>query len=244
MRAVVVARVVEGGVVVAEIPAVDVVDVAVGVVVDPVAGGLAGVHPGPARQVGMREVDPVVDDRDHHVGTAGRDLPGLGDVHVDVLDPGEAPYRLPRVVQGPLLSEQRLAGGAGEHMAPILTLDRCDLGPMFERGGGGGQRTQSPRRLDELGIREGDIGHKLQALGCADGPTLVGRGTGPIRDEQPAGWIAWRGLPLALWHPASGGHRRGSGEIRLGGRRWGGPAAGGDQQAGQQQADGGRARAR
>ena len=64
----VVVEVVDGVVVVAEVPAVDVVDVAVAVVVDPVgllaAARLARVRPRPRGEVRMAEVDAVVDDRD------------------------------------------------------------------------------------------------------------------------------------------------------------------------------------
>ena len=61
------AGVVDGVVVVAEVPAVDVVDVAVVVVIDrrwSPGAGLARVRPGAVGEVGMAEVDAVVDDRD------------------------------------------------------------------------------------------------------------------------------------------------------------------------------------
>ena len=76
-----------------EVPAVDVVDEAVAVVVDPVARDLAGVDPQLARQVGMGRVDAGVEHRHDRPG-AGGDVPGLGGVDVDVVG----------VVQAPLLA--------------------------------------------------------------------------------------------------------------------------------------------
>ena len=61
----VVAGIVDRRVVVAEVPAVDVVDVAVAVVVDAVARGVSpGLVHARAREVRVAEVDTVVDDRD------------------------------------------------------------------------------------------------------------------------------------------------------------------------------------
>ena len=76
--AVVVARpVVDGGVVGVEVPAVDVVDVAVPVVVDAV-GGLAGVRPDVGRQVWVADLDALVDDAHVDVRVAGvAGVPGL-----------------------------------------------------------------------------------------------------------------------------------------------------------------------
>ena len=66
MRAVpILPRVMEGGVAVAEVPAVDIVDEAVAVVIKPVRGeaaGFAGVGPGSTGQIRVAEVDTVVDD--------------------------------------------------------------------------------------------------------------------------------------------------------------------------------------
>jgi hypothetical protein len=71
----VVLRVVDGLVVVAEVPAVHVVDVAVRIIVDLVvllaAARLSGVDPRLAGEVRLAEVDPVVDHRN--------DDPGAGD---------------------------------------------------------------------------------------------------------------------------------------------------------------------
>ena len=82
------AGVMERRVVVAEIPAVDVVDEVVVVVVDAVAGDLARVGPGPAGQIGMAEVDAVVDDGHHDLGHAERDAQRLEPIDVDVGDAG------------------------------------------------------------------------------------------------------------------------------------------------------------
>ena len=88
MRAVVVV-VVRVGVVVDEVPAVDVVDVAVAVVVDAVAGDLTGVGPDVGLQVGMVEVDTGVDYCHHDRRVAQRMRPGTGGI--DPVGTGEAP---------------------------------------------------------------------------------------------------------------------------------------------------------
>src|SRR5690606_4921608 len=74
-------------VVVVGVPPVDVVDVAVPVVVDAVAGDLGGVRP--EAEVGVAELEPVVDDGDGDAGAVGGDaavgeLPRLGGVDVGV----------------------------------------------------------------------------------------------------------------------------------------------------------------
>ena len=75
-------------VVVAEVPAVDVVDVAVAVVVDAVglatAARFAGVRPGAVGKVRVAEVDAVIDDRDDRRRVAGRDAERLAAVDVGI----------------------------------------------------------------------------------------------------------------------------------------------------------------
>src|SRR5690606_34440098 len=61
----------DGAVVVVGVPPVDVVDVAVPVVVDAVAGDLGGVRP--EAEVGVAELEPVVDDGDGDAGAVGGD---------------------------------------------------------------------------------------------------------------------------------------------------------------------------
>ncbi len=82
----VVSGVMERRVVVAEVPAVDVVDVARcrrrrcrWSLRD-----LPRVGPGPPGQIGMAEVDAVIDDGHHDLGHAERDAQGLEPIDVDV----------------------------------------------------------------------------------------------------------------------------------------------------------------
>ena len=84
----VVAGIVDRRVVMAEVPAVDVVDVAVAVVVDAVAGRLAGVGPLASREVRVAEIDTVVDHRDDDARLALLDAERLESVDIDVGDPG------------------------------------------------------------------------------------------------------------------------------------------------------------
>ena len=82
-----------------KVPAADIVDKAVAVVVDAVACDLAGVPPDIGSQVGMADVNPRIDDTDHHTAGARGDIPGLGGVDIGV---GQA-TRLPGVGEAPEL---------------------------------------------------------------------------------------------------------------------------------------------
>ena len=70
--------VVRGGVALDEVPAVDVVDVAVVVVVDAVSGDLAGVCPDVVGKVGVVSVDAAVDDGDDDRSAGPGEIPGCG----------------------------------------------------------------------------------------------------------------------------------------------------------------------
>ena len=85
----VVVVVVRIGVVVDEVPSVEVVDVAVAVVVDAVAGNLAGVGPDVGLEVGMVEVDARVNDGHHDRRVAQGMRPGAGSI--DPVGTHEAP---------------------------------------------------------------------------------------------------------------------------------------------------------
>ena len=101
--------VVDRAVVVDEVVAVDVVDVAVAVIVDAVAGDLAGVGPDVRSQVGVQDLDPLVDDADHDVGrTRGAVRPRLAGVAAEgvgrrggvAVHAPEVVARVHRVVRG------------------------------------------------------------------------------------------------------------------------------------------------
>ena len=151
MRAVRLGSLVDGVVVVAEVPAVDVVDIAVGIVVEAVGRGLARVHPQPAGEVGMGAVDTVIQHGHHEVRVAGGELPRLGDVHVDVRSPGEGLDHLTGVVERPLLIEELVARRPALERAPILGLDELDRRVGIETH----HRLLQPAggRLGQLGVR-------------------------------------------------------------------------------------------
>jgi hypothetical protein len=91
-----------------EVPAADVVDVAVAVVVQIVSGNLTGVHPHIRSQIRMRQVDAFIHDgNDHAIGPRGP-VPSLGGIDVRV---GRA-ARLAPIVHGPLQSVGRIIGCA------------------------------------------------------------------------------------------------------------------------------------
>ena len=87
------------------VPAAVVVDVAVGVVVDPVGlapgSALAGVGPDVRREVGLGVVDAGVEDPHGHGRIPGGEVPRLRGVDVRVDRAGHVADRLPRVVESP-----------------------------------------------------------------------------------------------------------------------------------------------
>ena len=108
-----------------EVPAVDVVDEAVAVVVDAVAGDLAGVPPHVGVEVGVAVVDARIDDG--HDECRARDrMPGLGRIDVGILDAA----RLPRVVLAPELAEVGVIGDALvlHRPHPVVRLGVLDVG--------------------------------------------------------------------------------------------------------------------
>ena len=94
-------------VVVGKVPAVNVVDEPVAVVVDPVAGYLAWVPPSVQGEIRVAVVHAGVDHGDDHVsGSCGR-VPGFGGVDVGIDDTA----RLADVVEAPELPQRRIVGG-------------------------------------------------------------------------------------------------------------------------------------
>ena len=70
-------------IVVGEVVAVDIVHVAVTIVVDAVAGDFARIGPDVLHQIGMRVVDPRVDDANEDIG-AGLNAPRLGRIDIGI----------------------------------------------------------------------------------------------------------------------------------------------------------------
>jgi hypothetical protein len=167
----------------------------------------------------MREVDAVVDDRHHQARAAGRHPPRFGNVHVDVPGADEPTDRLARVVQGPLLTEQRLAGGAGEPAAPILRLHREHVRLPSETGDRRCGRRAA--RCHQLRIRKRDRGHEVDALRIADGGAPLRRDAGPVRDDQPAGGLRGERLAGALRLAAPRRRRRRATQLVVCGHRSG-----------------------
>ena len=88
-----------------EIVAIDIVDVAIVVIVDIVAGDLTRVDPHIGSQIGMQMIHTTVDHRHHHVGT-GLDVPRLSRIDIRILRAAT----LPRIVQAPQTGEVRIIG--------------------------------------------------------------------------------------------------------------------------------------
>ena len=106
---------------VGEVVAVDVVDVAVAIVVDSVAGDFTRVGPDVLHQVRMRVVDAGIDNADDNIA-AGLDVPGLGGVDIRI---GSA-ARLARVAEAPELAEVGVVGNRGSDRERIIRLDVFD----------------------------------------------------------------------------------------------------------------------
>ena len=117
-----------------KVPAVDVVDVAVAVVVDAVTWNLAGVHPDVVGQVFVGVVNARVDHGDDDTPGAGRDIPGLGSIDVGVRRAAE----LSGVVQAPELVEVDVVGVGRRAVKHKVGLDighaRLRCGPSKHLG--------------------------------------------------------------------------------------------------------------
>jgi hypothetical protein len=92
---------------VSKVPAVDIIDEPVAVVVDSIPGDFAGVPPRVRSQIGMADVDATVNDRNHHLRRAHGHLPGQRSIDIGtgppasealVRQPPEAAVEIERVV--------------------------------------------------------------------------------------------------------------------------------------------------
>ena len=83
--------VVRGGIVLHEVPAVDVVDEAVVVIIDTVSGNLARVRPDVVGKVGVVGVNATVDHCDDNGSTGASEIPGCG--CIDAMRVEESPER-------------------------------------------------------------------------------------------------------------------------------------------------------
>ena len=154
--------VLRGRVLLDEVPAADVVDVAVAVVVEPVAGDLIRIAPGVRGEIGVRERDAGVDHRHGHA-RAGGDVPGLGRVDVRVGDARQPGDGLTRVVEPPELAEARVVRERVEAQTPIR-LDIPHVRVQLQRPAGGGPADTDDARADAAeALRGGAAGaaHRL-----------------------------------------------------------------------------------
>src|SRR3546814_19817496 len=87
-----------------KVPPGSVVDVAVALVVNIVAGGFAGIHKEVRHKVGMRHVEAAIDDGNDGAGISGFELPSKVPIYIRVLKP----VVLPCVVYWPLPVDERV----------------------------------------------------------------------------------------------------------------------------------------
>ena len=185
-------------VVVVEVVAADVVDVAVVVVVLSVAGHLAGVCPGVGGDVGVGVVDPGVAHRHDQAGLGHR-IPGLRGVYVGVSRAGGA-----GVVHTPKLIEHGIVGSS-EKLCAVVRLYISD-GAGFPQVAGNVFQCAVCCRAHDSGV------DRLQALVDArascfgDAALLTGRDTWSEPHDQLAKsrragahpWVAPAGLLIKL----------------------------------------------
>ena len=210
----------------ADVRAVDVVDVAVGVVVDAVrllaAARLARVRPRLTRQIRMAEVDAVVDDRDGHAG-AGDGAPGGRRIDVDVGHLVVALERRPAgVLEPPLQVVVGLLGWIAVEVELVVDLHRGDARIRPQRGHRIAQGR--PDRLDHVRVDEIERPNELRARSETDAAThRLGR-SGAVRDDEAVGvarrrggHIGAQGAPRRRWsrHRQRGREQDGEGAERL-----------------------------
>ncbi len=155
-------------VVVVGIHTVDVVDVAVGVVVDAVAGDLAGIRPGIGREVGVRVVDTGVDHGDHDIGRTVEHAPALGRVDVSVRGTDmAAAIGLAGVVHAPEVAEQRIVRHF-QRVLHVVGLGVFHVGVRLEGADRGFHRIAADVPVlgaDELEFAQLLAGHQDRLLG-------------------------------------------------------------------------------
>jgi hypothetical protein len=143
--------IVDGGVVVGEVVAVDVVHVAVAVVVRAVAGDLAGVGPDVVPEVRVVDVHALVDHAYHDVRATGGHIPGLGHVGVSI----RGPAGLAGVIEAPQVSVAGIVGSRGRvHLEVRLGVG--DAGRLFVglHGLGDGE---VPRQVHDVHVAAGQV---------------------------------------------------------------------------------------
>jgi len=94
-----------------EIPAVNVVNVAIVVVVDAIVGCLARIAPQSANQIGMVNVDAGIQHGNDYCRRAGDDVPGSGCTNLR---------------QCPLTGEKRVVGGGGNSVSDLINFSIVD----------------------------------------------------------------------------------------------------------------------
>ena len=204
MRAVVIAFEGVGGekrcVVISEVPAVDVVDLAVQVVVDAVARDLPRIRPELAGQVGVGHIHPRVDDGDSCAGSH-LGVPRLGRVDVGARSSGCRRSRrmakvrnrvqLTCVVERPLIGEEFVRRHRGG-IAKVVRLREGDGWVALVLSRGGANR-KPVRKLDELHPKR----RKAQSHARADPGVraldLRALSTGTKADHELAGHVLGRG---------------------------------------------------
>ena len=168
-----------------EVVPVDVIDVAVAVVVDPVAWDLSRVYPHVRSQVRMRVVDAGIDDGDHHRAAARVGVPGLIGVNVGARRASE----LAGVVKSPQVGEVRVVGNGLRGLVDgedVVRLHDLDLGAA---------RHLPPDRVEVL------VGLELQPAPSVDG--RAGHPSRPVeapdlaRTERAGELVGNRGIDLA-----------------------------------------------
>ena len=178
-----------------EVPAADVVNEPVAVVVGRVPGRLVRVRPDVVVQVRVPVGDAAVDDGDHHPCVTGRLVPGRGCVDVLVRGLAEAPELTEHGVV------RQVASGP-----QVVRLRVEDVGILFERGRCFLHRGAA-RKLDQREARHADVACRARPLDRERGRPLRSGRAAAEADEQLTRDVARAALGPGEWCELRGGGR-------------------------------------
>src|SRR5262245_65547448 len=145
-----------------KVPAVHVVDKAVAVVVDAVAGDLAGIRVDVGGQIRVSEVNAAVQNADYYRAAAGGDVPRLGRIDVGIGHADLPEDGLAGVVQAVQLAEARIVHEGrfrAEHEVGLHVLD----GPQRTHEVGDGRVAQVGGTGDQHQSVRAELAANLQA---------------------------------------------------------------------------------
>ncbi len=159
--------------VVVEVPAVDIIDVAIAVIIQSVAGNLPRIGPDLPGQVSVVDIHSGIHDGDENLRQALHEGPALRSIDIHVRDSRIAEDRLTRVLQPPLERPVEI----GDRLSPVdvVGLDPLDLAAGLQGCDRFGDRAAAPD-LDQFRPAIGQHSLGLKILGSPEPRRLGGLG--------------------------------------------------------------------